>query len=749
MIAEITTLHQSGLGVKVEGKPGFVPRRELSWDDRYLNPSENFRIGQPINVVDVGVSQSGLRLFSLKRAEHDPWKIHAPTLVERINKGRYPIKRGTVEEVRPSVVYVLLEDRNEAVLYPDRAFGSEDRRKDSDLTSIFSIGDHVKGKLIRTLWESKKFVLDIKGYVSGMEEAFASEDRRPEPWPPVWENSVLRGLAQKLYHSQTTSPDADAMARLNVLGVEDDPDDREELRTVLRDLNCSYSLPESLMDFQACLKEAGQFDVVILDKNLDMWESGRKSSELLDSIREHYKDIPVAVFSADGPDITQEVFSQWPNVDIFGKPYSPYIVEIALKRMTGLLPAAVFRNMRHTDRCTVGSSVANGSAEDRLRDNLRSLCEKSPEGLGAAILRMDSLGREVHPVCTHGLPAIRWSMFKSLLRHTPISDVIQYGESFFHKRLPESRKRHFPQELEFASFAGVPIETFEETNHGLFLFGRTSESVGNEICALAHSQAPVIARILERLTLERLLADEAVFAFHGRLYMAMGHEIRDAVNQLIRIPDNMRNHLSHLKSPQPGIDRGNLFSKMTNCIDDLEKADQRIRGLFSLYTDLRRERVDIWPFDVENLVKSVVEEMKTGYRDTSFGIHVQGSVTVVNSKIKCRQILRNLVINACQQMREHQTRFRRVYVHVSLDKTALLPVKIKVEDTGPGIPRKDWETIFEPFLSTRREGAGLGLYLCRVLARSMGGSIRVQESFRLVGTTFLLELPEKWGKDND
>ena len=82
---------------------------------------------------------------------------------------------------------------------------------------------------------------------------------------------------------------------------------------------------------------------------------------------------------------------------------------------------------------------------------------------------------------------------------------------------------------------------------------------------------------------------------------------------------------------------------------------------------------------------------------------------------------------------------------VGLDSLA-----IEVADTGPGIPSELQESIFEPFvqgnpsLTRIAEGAGLGLAICRQLARAMGGDVTVH-SREGAGSTFVLTLPRRGG----
>jgi two-component system sensor kinase FixL len=68
-------------------------------------------------------------------------------------------------------------------------------------------------------------------------------------------------------------------------------------------------------------------------------------------------------------------------------------------------------------------------------------------------------------------------------------------------------------------------------------------------------------------------------------------------------------------------------------------------------------------------------------------------------------------------------------------------VRIDVVDDGPGIPEALRDTLFQPFVSTKSEGTGLGLYVCSLLARLAGGSLEAITPER-GGVCMRLRLPE-------
>jgi signal transduction histidine kinase len=102
-----------------------------------------------------------------------------------------------------------------------------------------------------------------------------------------------------------------------------------------------------------------------------------------------------------------------------------------------------------------------------------------------------------------------------------------------------------------------------------------------------------------------------------------------------------------------------------------------------------------------------------------------------------RQVFVNLFQNALQAMPHGGT----LTIHTRYD-VGPQEVIIDVCDTGPGVPREDCSHLFEPFFTTRTEGTGLGLALCREFVVQHGGRIEYVDS-EAGGATFRVVLPTR------
>ncbi|HVM01461.1 MAG TPA: HAMP domain-containing sensor histidine kinase, partial [Acidimicrobiales bacterium] len=129
---------------------------------------------------------------------------------------------------------------------------------------------------------------------------------------------------------------------------------------------------------------------------------------------------------------------------------------------------------------------------------------------------------------------------------------------------------------------------------------------------------------------------------------------------------------------------------------------------------------------------------RAGEEPAPIRFHGSGSAIVHTSEPKLRQVVSNLVENACKYAPGSP-------VDVVLRADGEWS-RIEVVDGGPGIPVADRERVFERFVqldqtSTRsRGGTGLGLYLCRQVTVLLGGSLTLGDSPG-GGCRFVLALP--------
>jgi C4-dicarboxylate-specific signal transduction histidine kinase len=147
--------------------------------------------------------------------------------------------------------------------------------------------------------------------------------------------------------------------------------------------------------------------------------------------------------------------------------------------------------------------------------------------------------------------------------------------------------------------------------------------------------------------------------------------------------------------------------------------------------------------DVDSLICEVIELCKTEIEHAAAEVSLEFAdepVTVCVDPVQIQQVLVNLVQNALQAMIECSAHQRRIEVRTTVADDV---VQVDVTDCGHGFVTTDSETVFAPFYTTKRDGLGIGLSICRTIVEEHGGTIWAEsEPGRGAKVTFTLPLAE-------
>ncbi|MBW8771490.1 MAG: PAS domain-containing sensor histidine kinase [Gemmatimonadetes bacterium] len=217
---------------------------------------------------------------------------------------------------------------------------------------------------------------------------------------------------------------------------------------------------------------------------------------------------------------------------------------------------------------------------------------------------------------------------------------------------------------------------------------------------------------------------------------AMSHELRTPLNAIAGYAQLMMEGVG-----------GDVSEQHRDYLARIRNSQQHLLGIVNDLLNYSRmeaggivyERELIFAHEVVDAVLAMVtpqiERKQLGLRRSG----CPPDVAAIADRLKVEQVVLNLLSNAVKFTPEGGT----ITVFCGREGEA---VTISVRDTGPGIPADKLEVIFDPFvqlgrtLTSRHEGAGLGLAISRDLARAMQGDVRV-ESVEGQGATFTLSLP--------
>lgn len=148
--------------------------------------------------------------------------------------------------------------------------------------------------------------------------------------------------------------------------------------------------------------------------------------------------------------------------------------------------------------------------------------------------------------------------------------------------------------------------------------------------------------------------------------------------------------------------------------------------------------LDLEPVEMHKIATHVCDLMRAeaSTRQIEITSQKEGELPVMQADPgRLTQALMNLVINALQAV-ERNGRVEVTMARSPDDDSVLL----RVQDTGPGIPAKNFTEIFDPYYSTKPDGNGLGLWIAQQIAVAHGGSLAAANASG-GGAVFTLTLP--------
>ncbi len=154
-------------------------------------------------------------------------------------------------------------------------------------------------------------------------------------------------------------------------------------------------------------------------------------------------------------------------------------------------------------------------------------------------------------------------------------------------------------------------------------------------------------------------------------------------------------------------------------------------------------------FNLGNFVNSLRStlEVLADRNDSQIDIEIRDNINIKSDKDKVAEVIYNLVENAVKYGKEGQT----ITIRVSREEKN--KAKVEVMDQGQGLSREKQKKIFvkfgqlDDYLKRDHEGLGLGLYICKVIIKKMGGQIKVS-STPGKGSNFYFILPLKKANKN-
>jgi two-component system, LuxR family, sensor kinase FixL len=186
---------------------------------------------------------------------------------------------------------------------------------------------------------------------------------------------------------------------------------------------------------------------------------------------------------------------------------------------------------------------------------------------------------------------------------------------------------------------------------------------------------------------------------------------------------------------------------LVDIVSEDERAGEVIKRLRAL---LKPGQTSLQSISANALVEDVLRIARTDLIERGIKVHAEldGSLPpVVGDRVQLQQVLLNLILNAGDAMADNPPPGRHLTLATAhRDGT----VQVSVSDTGCGLPPEE-ERVFAPFYTTKKEGLGLGLSICRSIVSAHNGRLWAVANVAATsgGTTFHVELPASEGTSGE
>jgi two-component system sensor histidine kinase HydH len=225
------------------------------------------------------------------------------------------------------------------------------------------------------------------------------------------------------------------------------------------------------------------------------------------------------------------------------------------------------------------------------------------------------------------------------------------------------------------------------------------------------------------------LTRAAKLAVAGEMAAAMSHEIRTP--------------LGILRSSAELLQREKHLSKeATEVLGFIISETERLNKLVSTLIDAARPRQPNYAeHDLNHIINHCIALLSTQAQAKNIHIHyaVNRPVMVELDADQITQVLMNLLMNAIQILPREAV--EQGNIEITLTETTQ-EVTLQIADDGPGIPRENQASIFEPFFTQRVNGIGLGLAIVKQIVQTHHGEIHYENS-AMQGAQFTITIPKK------
>lgn len=358
---------------------------------------------------------------------------------------------------------------------------------------------------------------------------------------------------------------------------------------------------------------------------------------------------------------------------------------------------------------------------------------------------------EVRVVTHFGLFPSQAEDYSSKLHYSPVKDVAIDKEIIFENKIigtPRySKHRWLVIALQYESCIGCPVTVTQELEYCLFAFHGNEKHFDKVDLFKLKSTADRIAQALEIQRLEETIRNENPFYLTGKTYGSMAHDLVNALNREFGLPAIFK---IIADNNTIGVnDKIAIKKHLENLRGELERAKEIVKNFRRMSRSQHENETEVDVVATSQKVARIIK-VETDALNTEIIVTPPQEHSGIQGKVKIKQtpfeqVLYNIFLNAAQQIDRFSFARRKGIIQVEFAVIKAEDNKdyfrVLIHDSGPGIHTRDFEKIFQRGYTTKEDGCGMGLDICRNILSQAGSRIRVLKSILFCGSTFEILLP--------